>query len=210
MPSSTAAFDMNEFLSSCWGHTSFTHHVLNDYIETSTVPHVMEFTDECLTVFGSMSMHRYAFIFGYMMTGSRQYCIQTYTFSKWHLTKRVGDMYENLYVCWYATAFQRIFSPLTWSILKTIINLQKLSVQSCHHRHKGSYTRELHCLLLQPWRQPYPIRLIEDIDACGMVVHSRLYIPVSNSIYHSLLNLAIISPALYIADPHTWALICCF
>ena len=31
---------------------------------TSTVPHVMEFTEEHLA--GSMSMHCYAFIFGYM------------------------------------------------------------------------------------------------------------------------------------------------
>ena len=34
--------------------------------------------------------------------------------------------------------------------LKTIINLQKCSVQSCYHRHKGSYTGDLHLLLLQP------------------------------------------------------------
>ena len=37
-----------------------------------------------------------------------------------------------------------------YAALKTIINLQKRSVQSCHRRQKGSYTGELHFLLLQP------------------------------------------------------------
>ena len=89
---------------------------------------------------------------------------------------------------------QRVFSPLTSPILKTIINLQKCIVQSCHHRYKGSYTGELHCLLLQPRRQPYLIRSREDFDACGMVVHSGLYIQVSSSIHHDLLDLVIIIP----------------
>ena len=97
---------------------------------------------------------------------------------------------------------QRILRSLTLSILKTIINLQKFSVQSCHHSHKGSYIRELHCLLLQPWRKPYLTRLREDIDACGMVVHSGLSIPVSSSIHHSLLDLVIISPVLALTYTH--------
>ena len=97
---------------------------------------------------------------------------------------------------------QRIFSPLTLSILKTIINLQKFSVQSCHHRHKGSYTGELHCLLLQPCRKPCLTRLREDIDACGMVVHSGLYIPMSSSIHYSWLDLVIISPVLALTYTH--------
>ena len=56
-------------------------------------------------------------------------------------------------ICMYADMSQpsqRVFSPLTLSILKTIINLQKFSVKSCHHIHKGSHTGELHCLFLQP------------------------------------------------------------
>ena len=97
---------------------------------------------------------------------------------------------------------QRIFSYLTLPILRTIINLQKCSVQSYHHRHKGSYTGELHFLLLQPWRQPYLIRSRENIDACGMVVHSGLYIPVSSSIHRSLLDLVIISPVLVLTLTH--------
>ena len=94
------------------------------------------------------------------------------------------------------------FCPLTLFILKTIINLQKFSVQSCQHRHKGSYTGELYCLLLQPCREPYLTRSREDIDACGLVVHSGLYIPVSSSIHNSLLDLVIISPVLALT-PHT-------
>ena len=90
---------------------------------------------------------------------------------------------------------QRIFSYLTLPILKTIINLQKCSVQNCHHRHKGSYTVELH-FLLQPLRQPYLTRSREDFDACGMVVQCGLYIPVSSSMHHSFLDLVIISPVL--------------
>ena len=91
---------------------------------------------------------------------------------------------------------QRILNYLTLPILQTIINLQKCSVQSCHHRHKGSYTKELHFLLLQPWRQPYLTRSREDSDARGMLVYSGLYIPVSSSIHHSFLDLVIISPVL--------------
>ena len=108
----------------------------------------------------------------------------------------------NLYVSWYDTAFSRIFSYLTLPILNTIINVQIYSVQSCHHRHKGLYTGELHFVLLQPWRQPYRTRSREDVDACGMVVHSELYIPVSSSIHHSLLDLVIISHFLVLSLTH--------
>ena len=86
-------------------------------------------------------------------------------------------------ICMYADMPQPskwIFSTLTLHILKIIINLQNFSVQSCHHRHKGSYNGELHCLFLQPWRQPYLTRSGKGIDACGMVVHSELYISVSS------------------------------
>ena len=101
-----------------------------------------------------------------------------------------------------------IFSTFTLPILKTIINLQNFSVQSCHHRHKGSYTGELHCLFLQPWRQPYLTRSGKGIDACGMVVHSGLYIPVSSYLHQSkFAGLGIYLPRSS-ADPHTWALIC--
>ena len=46
---------------------------LNDNIlnVTSTVTHVMEFTEECLTVFGLVVMHCYPFIFGYLVKRSR-------------------------------------------------------------------------------------------------------------------------------------------
>ena len=97
---------------------------------------------------------------------------------------------------------QRIFSYLTLPILKAIINLQKCSVQNCHHRHKGSYTGELHFILLQPWRQPYITRSRGDLDACGMVVHSRLYIQVSSYVHQSLLDLVIISPVLALTNTH--------
>ena len=39
-------------------------------------------------------------------------------------------------------------------------------------------------------------------DACGMVVHSELYIPVSSSIHHSLLDLVIISNCLVLTLTH--------
>ena len=132
--------------------------------------------------FGLMSMHCCAFIFGYLAPGprSRWSYIQTYTFSKWHLTKRAGNMCHNLYESWYDTAFSKDFQLFNITFLKTIINLQKYSVQSCHHRHKGSYTGELHCLFLQHWRQLYLTRAREDFDASDMVVHSGLYIPVSS------------------------------
>ena len=97
-----------------------------------------------------------------------------------------------------------IFSPLALHILKTIINLQNFSIQSCHHRHKGSYTGERHCLFLQPWslRQPYLTRSRENINVCGVVVHSGLYIPASSYIHQSLLDLVIIYPVL--ALTHTY------
>ena len=133
------------------------------------------------------------------MTRSRW---QTYTFSKWHLTKRTGNLCDNLYVSLYVTAFSKDFQSFNIVHLKTIINLQKFSVQSCHHRHKGSHTGELHFLLLQPWRQPYLIRLREDTDACCTVVHCGLYIPVFSSIHNSLLDLVIISPVLALTHTH--------
>ena len=47
-------------------------------------------------------------------------------------------MRDNLMYADMSQPSQRIFSPLTLSILKTITNLQKFSVQSCHHRHWGA------------------------------------------------------------------------
>ena len=76
------------------------------------------------------------------------------------------------------------------------IDLLTFSVNSYNHRHKGSYTEELHCLLLQPLRQPYLTRSKEDIDACDTVVHSGLYIPLSSRIHPSQLDLVIIVGAL--------------
>ena len=81
---------------------------------TSTVPHVMELTEEYLPVFW-IYVHTllcvYFWLYGTWawMTRSRCYYIQTYTFSKWHLTKRAGNMCDNLYVCWYVTAFSKDF-----------------------------------------------------------------------------------------------------
>ena len=42
----------------------------------------------------------------------------------------------------------------------------------------------------------------EESDACGMVVHSGLYIPVSSCIYPSLLDLVIISLVLALTHTH--------
>ena len=82
------------------------------------------------------------------------------------------------------------------------IDLKTFSVNSYHHRHKASYTEELHCLLLQPLRQPFLTRSREDNDACDIVVHSRLYIQVSSRIHPSQLDLVIIVPVL--ALTHTY------
>ena len=57
-------------------------------------------------------------------------------------------------------------------------------------------------ILLQPWRETYLTRSREDFDACGMVVHSRLYIPASSSIHQSLLGFVIISPVLALTNAH--------
>ena len=185
-------------LGTCMVHQSCTYQNV-----TSTVTHFMEFTEEFLSVFWTY-VHALLCVYFWLLgtwakiTRSRWSYIQTHTFSKWHLTKRAGNMCHNLNVSWYDTAFLRLFSYLTLPILKTIINLQKCSVQSCHHRHKGSYTGELHFVLLQT----YLTRSREDFDACGMVVHSELYIPVSSSIYHSLLDLVIISPFLVLTLTH--------
>ena len=77
---------------------------------------------------------------------------------------------------------RRIFSQ---SFENNHIDLQTFGVNSYHHGHKESYTEELHCLLLQPLRQPYFTRSREDIDACDMVIHSGLYIPDSVKSYPS-------------------------
>ena len=80
----------------------------------STVIHALEFTEEYLTVFWT---NVYALLCVYFwllgtwakMTSSRWSYIQTYTFSKWHLTKRAGNMCHILYVSWYDTAFSKDF-----------------------------------------------------------------------------------------------------
>ena len=87
-----------------------------------------------------------------------------FNYAIWHLgqdDKIVLILYTNIYIrelvicaiiCLNADMrqpSQRIFSSLTLHISKTIINLQKFSVQNSHHRHKGSYTGEPHCLFLQ-------------------------------------------------------------
>ena len=119
---------------------------------TSTVTHVMEFTEECLTVF-------YIYV----------HALLCFFLVIWHLgqdDKITLILYTCVYIfkvtfnheSWQYVQLsdgmplpsQRIFSPLTLSILKTIINLQKFSVQSCHNRHKELYTGELQVLLLQP------------------------------------------------------------
>ena len=111
-------------------------------------------------------------------------------------------MCNNLHISGYGTAFQRIFSYLTLPILKTNINLQKCSVQSCSNIHKESYTGGLHFLLQQPCRQPYLTSSREDFDACNVVVHSGLYIPVSSRTHPSMLDLVIISPVLALTLTH--------
>ena len=42
----------------------------------------------------------------------------------------------------------------------------------------------------------------EDFDACGMVVHIGLYIPVSSSIHHNLLHLVNFAPVLVLILTH--------
>ena len=164
---------------------------------TSTVTNVVEFTEECLTVFwtyGHALLCVYFWLLGTWakMTRSCWYYIQTYTFSKWHLTKRAGNMCHNLYVSWYDTAFSSIFSYLTLPIVKTIINLQKCSVQSCHYRHKG---RAAFCTSAT-FKTAISHKVKRRFWCCGIMVNSGLCIPVSSSIHHSLLDLVIISPFL--------------
>ena len=145
---------------------------------TSTVTHVMEFTEECLTVFWT---YVHALLCAWHLDQDDKITLILYTICM------LADMKQ---------PSQRIVSYLTLPFFKkkTIINLQKCRVHSCHHRHKGSHIGEQHCLLLHPRGQPYRTRSREDFYACGMVVHSGLYIPVSSRIHPSLLDLVIIFP----------------
>ena len=80
----------------------------------------MEFTEECLTVFWTY-VHVLLCVYPSTwakMTRSRWSYIQTYTFSKWHLTKRAGNMCHNLYVSWYNTDFSKDFQLFNISYFK--------------------------------------------------------------------------------------------
>ena len=108
----------------------------------STVTHVLEFTEEYLTVFWTNVHALLCVNFGLLgtwakMTRSHWSYIQTYTFSKWHLTMGAGNMCHILYVSWYDTVFSKDFQLFNSTNFKKnpIINLQTCSVQSCHHRH---------------------------------------------------------------------------
>ena len=90
---------------------------------TSTVTHVMEFTEECLTVFWTYVYALLCIWFWLLgtwakITRSRWSYIQTYTFSKWHLTKRAGNMCHNLYVRWYDTSFSKYFQLFSITFFK--------------------------------------------------------------------------------------------
>ena len=92
---------------------------------------------------------------------------------------------------------QRIFSYLTLPILKTIIKCSKLPPQTLRVVH---------------WRAALSIsatfkiaishKIKRSINACGMVVHIGLYIPVSSSMHHSLLDLATISSVYALTHTH--------
>ena len=92
---------------------------------------------------------------------------------------------------------QRIFSPLTLPILKTIISLQTFSVHSTEGR-----TLESSIIYFYNHEDSHISQDGEDSNACGMVVHSGLYIPVSSRIHPSLLVLVIICPVLALTHTH--------
>ena len=81
---------------------------------TSTVTHVMEFTEECLNVLWAY-VHAFLCVSFLLldtwakMTRTLWSYILTYTFSKWHLTKRAGNISHNLCVSWYDAAFSKDF-----------------------------------------------------------------------------------------------------
>ena len=173
----------------------------------------MEFTEECLTVFWiSVFALLCVFFFGYMAPGPRWHdhfdtCITyiskvTFNQESWQYVRYSVYML----IC---HSLLKGFSVLKHYPFKKIINLQKFSVQSCHHMHKGSYAGELHCLLLQPWRQPYLTRLREEIwylwygGPQWTVRSSVQYYP---SQFAGLGNYFPCSSA----DIYAWALICCF
>ena len=126
-----------------------------------------------------------------------------YTFSKWNLKKRAGNMCNNLYVCWYATAFPKDFQSLNITCFKNSHQFTEIKYSKLPNMHKGSYTGELHCLLLQPWRQPYLIRWCLWYGGPQWTVHSSVYLYQSQ--FSGLGNHFPCSSA----DPHTKAFICC-
>ena len=90
---------------------------LNDYLpycNFACTTHVMEFTEECLSGFWTY-VHALLIIYFWLpgtwakMTRSRWSYMQTFTFSKWHLTKRAGNMCHHLYISWYDTVFSKNF-----------------------------------------------------------------------------------------------------
>ena len=96
---------------------------------------------------------------------------------------------------------QRILSYLTLPFIKTTINLQKFSVHSYHHGHKGPYTGELHFYFcnLEDSHISQGQEKILMLVAWWFKVD---YIPVSISIHPSLLNLVVIYPVLALTLTH--------
>ena len=98
------------------------------------------------------------------------------------------------------------------------MNFQSLTLPIFKKKNNHQFT-ELKCLKLSPqaqrvlhWRAALSIyatlktaisyKVKEDTDACGMSVHSGLYIPVSSYIHQSLLDLVIIFPVLALIHTH--------
>ena len=121
------------YLSCCW-MTTYRNVI-------STVPHVIEFTEESLAAFGSMSIHCYAFIFGYMAPGPRWQDHIDIIYKRIHFQSDI--LPRKLAICAIICIYvdmpqpsQRIFSPLN-NIIHfknnhqfTEIKLSKLSSQA--------------------------------------------------------------------------------
>ena len=134
--------------------------------------------------FGLLSMHCYAFIFGSLAPGPRLQDHlnltnkRTHTFSKWHLAKRIGNMCHNLYVSWYDRAFSKDFHFFNINNFKNNHQFTEMyfsvfcrTQRALHRRASFSTSATLKTAIFHT--------VMRNIDACGMVVHNGLYIPVS-------------------------------
>ena len=144
--------------------------------------------------------------FGYSAPGPRQQDHVDLIYKRIHFQSNIQprELAICLVICRYADIpqpSQRIFSLSTFPILKAIISLQIVFTVSTTDT-KGHILESCIVYFCNLEESHISQDQERNIDACGMVVHSGLYIPVSSGKHPSLLDLVIIFPVLALSHTH--------